>query len=187
MKAVGIVGSPRPHGSTMLLAQEALRALADRGAQTQLFQISALSVGYCTGCKACEATGWCVQADDVARVVAAMRGADLVLVASPSYWGDITGQLKVFIDRCTPFGNTNPARAATFSARGAAIAVRAGSKREESLRVVGTIAHFLGHLDIPLAGHFTAEGIATEADLRARPEVLAGAYALGEALSALPD
>jgi multimeric flavodoxin WrbA len=33
--------------------------------------------------------------------------ADIVVSVSPSYWADIPGQFKVFIDRCTPWCNTH--------------------------------------------------------------------------------
>lgn len=159
---------------------EIFRALEARGVQTRLHQLSRLDIGYCCGCKACESTGRCVQADDVRTVVEDMLGAELVIVASPSYWSDVTGQMKVFIDRCTPYGNTNPARLpAACGAKGISVAVRAGGSRQESLDVVRTMEHFLGHLDIPAVGHFTAEGIGSAEDLRARPEVLEAAYAFG--------
>lgn len=32
---------------------------------------------------------------------------NIVISVSPSYWADIPGQFKVFIDRCTPWCNTH--------------------------------------------------------------------------------
>ena len=37
-----------------------------------------------------------------------MDEADVLILAVPSYWGDVPAQLKAFIDRCTPYANTNP-------------------------------------------------------------------------------
>jgi len=183
VKAVCIIGSPRATGSTSAIVSEIFRALEAYGFETRLHRLSELDIGYCWGCKVCETTGKCVQNDDVQRIVDDMLDSELVIVASPSYWGDITGQLKVFIDRCTPFGNTNPARRRKpLSARGVAVAVRAGNSRAENLNLVNTIEHFLGHLDIQLASSFTVEGISSEADLLQRVEVLSDAYAFGKSL-----
>lgn len=183
MKAICITGSPNLNGSTAAIAAEILRALEAQGMQTALVQLSAKNIGYCRGCKACYQTGACVQTDDVEEIVRELLAADLVIVASPSYWGDVTGQMKVFIDRCTPYGNLNPARRTATAARGAAVAVRAGTRRQENLHLVQTIEHFLGHLDIPLDGSFTVEGIDTRSDLESRPEILSDAYAFGGELA----
>ena len=184
MKAVCILGSPRAGGNTETIMAEITRALATCGIDTILHRLSDRRIGYCRGCKACDATGACVQADDVQRIMADVFAAQLVLVASPSYWGDVTGQMKVFIDRCTPYGNTNPA-AGPCSAKGVAIAVRAGNSKAEIMQLVRTVEHFLGHLEIPLIAQFTVEGINTPEDLAQRPQVLADAYAFGEELCGL--
>ncbi|MFH1880902.1 MAG: flavodoxin family protein [Bacillota bacterium] len=184
MKAVCIVGSPKPEGNTATVAAEILRGLEAQGVQTVLVQLSAMTVGCCHGCKACYQTGECVQDDDVRRIADDMFNADLVIIASPSYWGDVTGQLKVFIDRCTPYCNQNAMRLpVTMTAKGAAVAVRAGRSRQENLNLVHTIEHFLGHLEIPLINSFTVEGIDSRADLLNRPQILRGAFAFGESLA----
>lgn len=186
MKAVCILGSPKAKGSTASISAEIIRALHAHGIQTQLYHLSGLNIAYCCGCKSCDITGKCVQTDDVQKIVEDIFDSQLVIVASPSYWGDITGQLKVFIDRCTPYCNTNSNRLPISStARGVAVAVRAGGNKQENLNLVHTIEHFLGHLDIPLLSHFTVEGIASEHDLLQRPETLVDAYNFGEKLCQL--
>jgi len=184
LKAVCILGSPKANGSTAAVAAEILRGLEDRGFQTALIRLSECNIGYCRGCKACYQTGTCVQQDDAAQIVGETLGADLVIVASPSYWGDVTGQLKVFIDRCTPFCNQNAAKLPVqTAAKGAAVAVRAGQNKQENLHLVHTIEHFLGHLEIPLIDSFTVEGVDTVGDLVKRPQVMTDAYAFGETLA----
>ena len=41
--------------------------------------------------------GKCIQNDDVEQMVINILTADIVLIATPSYWGDVTGQLKTFL------------------------------------------------------------------------------------------
>lgn len=184
MKAICIMGSPRQNGNTLAIAAAVLRGLEAHGADTSLIRLDEKAIGYCRGCKACYQTGICVQDDDVRQIAAEMLSADLVIVASPSYWGDVTAQLKTFIDRCTPYCNTNGAKLpVTTSAKGAAIAVRAGKNKQENMNLVHTIEHFLGHLEIPLVASFTAEGVDTREDLLAQPQILKNAYAFGETLA----
>ncbi len=188
MKAVCILGSPKPNGNTSTVISEIIRALEEHDIQTNLYRLGDLNVKYCCGCKTCEVTGKCVHVDDVQKVIKDIFNAQLVIIASPSYWGDVTGQMKVFIDRCTPYGNTNPARLPiSSSVKGVAIAIRAGRNKQENMHLVHTIEHFLGHLDISLINHFTVEGINSEKDLLQRPDILADAYAFGENLCQLLD
>ena len=188
MKAVCILGSPKAKGNTATIVSEIIRALEINGIQTVLYQLGDLDIGYCCGCKSCYTTGKCVQTDDAQKIIPDIFEAQLVIVASPSYWGDVTGQLKVFIDRCTPYCNTNSARLPiSSSARGVAVAVRAGGNKQENMNLVHTIEHFLGHLDIPLSSYFTVEGIDCENDLLQRPDTLTDAYVFGEKLFHLLD
>ena len=185
MKAVLICGSPRKNGSTSKILNEISHALHENGFDISQHFINDLEIGYCGGHKTCEITGACIQHDDVQKVVNDMFSAQLVVVASPSYWGDITGQLKVFIDRCTPYCNTNPARISKANGtKGIAVAIRAGSNKSENENLVHTIEHFLGHLDIPLLAGFTAEGINTPDDLEGKAEVLKDAFNFGKSITA---
>ena len=186
MRAVFVLGSPKAKGNTATIISEIARALEANNIQTSLHHLSELKIEYCCGCKSCDKTGKCVQNDDVQKIIEDIFDSQLVIVASPSYWGDVTGQMKVFIDRCTPYSDTNPIRATAASApKGAAVAVRAGGSKGENLNLVNTIEHFLGHLDIPLASHFTVEGIDSADDLMQRPKVLIDAYSFGEKISKL--
>jgi multimeric flavodoxin WrbA len=62
--------------------------------------LSTMQVRGCQGCGACKnGLEDCAVSDDGATVLAAMREADVLVLASPIYFGEITGQLKCFFDR----------------------------------------------------------------------------------------
>lgn len=184
MKAVCICGSPRKNGNTARILNEFARALSDNGFDVSQHFISELNIGYCCGHKWCEINGKCVQDDDVKAIINDISLSQLVVLASPSYWGDITGQFKVFIDRCTPYCNMNPSRTyKSNGAKGVAIAIRAGQSKKENENLVHTMEHFMGHLDIPLLSSFTAEGIDKLSDLENKPEVLKKAYDFGKSIA----
>jgi multimeric flavodoxin WrbA len=113
MKIVAILGSPRSNGNSATIAPHLLQTAADLGAQTRIFELNRLTYQGCQGCYACKALlDHCVLADDLSEVLAAVQEADAVVLASPVYYGEITSQLKGFMDRTfsylVPDFHTNP-------------------------------------------------------------------------------
>jgi len=183
MKALCISGSPRKNGNTTRILGEIFRGLSEQGFETKNLTLSDLDIKYCTGCKSCFQTALCVHMDDVANIIAEMYDSDLVIIASPSYWGDVTAQMKTFIDRCTPYCDGNPVRKHYPKlTKGVAVAIRAGNNKKENENLVNTIEHFLGHHGIPLIASFTAEGIDTLEDLDNKPHICNEAYLFGKNL-----
>ena len=61
--------------------------------------------------------------------------ADIIVSVAPSYWADIPGQYKAFIDRCTPWCNTHEPHAMIKPGKkGYAIALRTGPNMPECER-----------------------------------------------------
>ena len=80
--------------------------------------------------------------------------ADIIVSVAPSYWADIPGQFKSFIDRVTPWCNTHEPHAAIKPGKkGYAVALRTGPNMPECERLIGSIEHFYGHLEIECSGH----------------------------------
>jgi len=180
MKITSISGSPHPDGNTATILNEIERPFKEKGHDVVRYCLGKCNINYCMGCKLCEKTGECAQNDDVQTIVNGMLNSDLVIIASPSYWGDVTGQMKVFIDRCTPYCYIDkPEGESATTTKGIAVAVRAGMNKAENENLVKTIEHFLGHLNIPLISNFTVEGINTSDDLKANPDILSEAYKFG--------
>jgi len=149
MKITCIVGSARSNGSTAYLINKFIEGTGG-SAEICKYCIGEKNINFCRGCKSCYIDGQCIQPDDVRQIVTDILSADLVVVAAPSYWADVPGQLKTFFDRCTPYGNTNPKRTlkADKQIKGIAIAVRAGVRESENELILNSIEHFFGHLDI---------------------------------------
>lgn len=100
MKIVTLLGSPRSKGNSTTLANRFASTAAGLGAETRSFELNRLSYRGCQGCYACKKNlDHCVLKDDLSEVLAAVQEADIVVLASPVYYGDITAQLKGFIDR----------------------------------------------------------------------------------------
>lgn len=124
------------------------------------------NINYCLGCKQCDITGDCVQNDDTLDIVKEMYAADAVVVVVPSYWADVPGQMKVFIDRCTPYSNTNPKRREiAHSTKGHSIVLRTGNSPAECEGIIHSINHFYGHMEIEQKASTYFCGIQTKADI----------------------
>ena len=100
MKIVAVLGSPRPKGNSALLAEAFLQAAGEQGAAAEVYLLNQMKIKGCQGCGKCKTESQvCVVEDDLKPVYEAIRGADLLVLASPVYFGDLSGQLKCFWDR----------------------------------------------------------------------------------------
>jgi len=108
MKVVGFVGSPRKQGNTAALVGEVLRGAKEAGAETKLYYLNEMDIKGCQGCRACKKPeAICIQKDDMAPLYNEIKAADAVVVGSPVYFCQMTGQTKIFLDRLYAFLNND--------------------------------------------------------------------------------
>ncbi len=95
-----INGSPRTIRShTRKLAGFVLEGAAGAGAETEMVDLCDLRITPCTACEGCSCTGICVFDDDLPLLVERMKEADGIVLASPVYIDNVSGQMKIFFDR----------------------------------------------------------------------------------------
>ena len=101
MKKILILnGSPRKNGKTASLVKSFVEGAESSRNEIKELYLQGMNIGGCLACEACQSNGGtCVQNDDMLIVNEAFLWADVVVFASPQYWGTITGQLKIVIDR----------------------------------------------------------------------------------------
>jgi multimeric flavodoxin WrbA len=100
MKVVGFVGSPRKKGNTTTIVNEVLRGAREAGAETKIFDLNALHIRGCQACYKCQTPdGKCVQKDDMAQLYDEIFSADAVVLGTPVFMFQVTGQTKIFVDR----------------------------------------------------------------------------------------
>ncbi len=100
MKVVGFVGSPRKRGNTTAIVNEVLRGASEAGAETKIFNINELGIRGCQACYKCQTPeGKCVQTDGMTPLYDEIFSADAVVIGTPVFMFQITGQTKTFIDR----------------------------------------------------------------------------------------
>lgn len=178
MKAVLINGSARNNGSCAFILNKMKEALEVNRFDVIKYDIADMNIGYCKGCKKCYTDGRCVQNDDVQMIVNDILSSDYVVIATPSYWADVPGQLKTFFDRNTPFGDTNPNRILTADKeiKGIGIAVRAGKSEKENEVILDFVDHYYGHLGIKPVKRFSIRNVDKLEDLMKQKNVVDKIY-----------
>jgi multimeric flavodoxin WrbA len=102
MKAITINGSPRKGGNTEILLKKALAPLAAAGWETEFVQLGGKPIRGCQACYECfkKKNSKCSQKDDVFdRCMEKMLEADAILLGSPTYFTDVTSEMKALLDR----------------------------------------------------------------------------------------
>jgi multimeric flavodoxin WrbA len=102
MKVTAFNGSPREGGNTHLLLTKVLEVLQREGIETELVQLGGKAVQGCVACYQCfdKKNGQCARPDDlIGQCIEKMKASDGILLGSPTYFADITPQMKALIDR----------------------------------------------------------------------------------------
>ena len=99
MNIIIINGSPRKNGATATILHGIEKRLSERGAETEFINISDMDISPCRGCCSCYKTGCCFLDDGAESLSDKISLADGLVIGSPTYASNISGQLKQFIDR----------------------------------------------------------------------------------------
>lgn len=183
MKFIGIDGSPRKDGNTEKLVRKILAGAEEAGAQTDYLKLADLKIDYCMGCGACRATGECVMEDDMDRVYDALQQSDVIVLGSPIYAWQVSGNTKVFMDRlCRVL--TPQYKSRLDGPKKIAFAYTQGNPDaamfQPYLDYQEKVYPFLGFTQ---AGRIQAVGTRQKDDILAQQETLARAYTFGRELA----
>ena len=102
MKIIAFNGSPHQEGNTYRMLGAVLGELKELGIDTELIHIGKRRVFGCMACGDCRKNGIsrCVFDDDIINdCIDAIETADGFIIGSPVYFGNVTTQVKAFIDR----------------------------------------------------------------------------------------
>lgn len=104
MSTVCLLGSPRRHCNSDVLAERFIEKASTLGASTKTFALSEMNYNGCKNLFRCKKDlDHCGQTDDLTPVLEAIAQAQVLVLASPVYFTSITGQLKLAIDRFFSF------------------------------------------------------------------------------------
>ncbi|MCR4399262.1 MAG: flavodoxin family protein [Syntrophomonadaceae bacterium] len=140
MKVVAINGSARRDGNTARLVGVVFEELRKAGIETELLQLAGRTVPGCRGCMRCHENKdrrCAVTSDTVNKFIAKMDEADGIILASPTYFADVSASLKALMERA---GMVALANGGMFARKpgAAVVAVRRGG----AIHAFDTINHF---------------------------------------------
>ena len=185
MKILGISGSPRRDGNAESLLDEALRGAKDSGADTEKIILNELSMRPCQECGGCDRTGVCVVKDDMQSVYAKIDGADAVILASPIFFGSLSAQTKMMIDRfqCKWMGKYRLKQKREKKILGALILTEASKRKEFFDNAKSIVKNAFVTLDIEYKVELFCDGLETKGEVRERRECMEKARELGKIMA----
>ncbi len=110
MKVIGFNGSARKDGNTAILIRKVFDELEAAGIATELVNLGPQSVNGCLACMKCfeNKDGHCVQKNDSLNGwLDKMAAADGIILGTPVYFANISGQIKCFMDRAWMVARAN--------------------------------------------------------------------------------
>jgi len=98
-----VSASPRKGGNSDLLCLQFMMGAKAQGHLVEKVNLRETKIGYCLACEHCrQHDGICVQQDDMGGILEKMVAADVIVMATPVYFYNMSGQMKTFIDRVYP-------------------------------------------------------------------------------------
>ena len=179
-KIVILNGSPRRNGNTSALVRAFSDGAETAGNTVKEFFLDAMDIHGCKGCFGGHSSRECpcVQNDDMNEIYPAVRECDVIVLATPLYYWNMSGQIRTAIDRLFALeeGDGNLLRGHD---RASALLMAAEGHGFED--VLSYYDHLMEHLRWKNLGHVLAGGNGAVGDIQGKPEIQK-AYALGNSI-----
>jgi len=173
MKVLGISGSMRKEGNTSQLVQVILKQCEDARISTEFISLAGKKILPCTGCEKCREKKWCIyENDDWGDIAEKMLDCEVLVIGSPTYYYNINGQLKNFIDRTYSLFHDRK----LAGRKGVAIAVQASAGAD---RTLSTLEGFLSAHEFAFLGAISGNGT-NEGDVMKDLKAVANAKKTGD-------
>jgi arsenate reductase len=177
MLVLGFQGSPRKKGNTAFLLTNFMQAIEKLGAKTRMIEVTQKNIIPCKEYVVCERKGYCPIDDDVkTEIYPLIRQAEVVVLASPIFFFNMTAQLKAVVDRCQLFWarkyKLKLADPAKKTKRGFLLSVGASKGKSLFDGLQLTAKYFFDAIDARYEGSLTYREIEGPKDLAKHPKVL---------------
>jgi len=179
-KIVILNGSPRRKGNTSALVKAFTEGVESAGNTVTEFFLNEMNIHGCKGCFGGHSSRECpcVQKDDMDRIYPAVKESDVVVLATPLYYWNMSGQIRTAIDRLFALeeGDGNLLRG-----NGRSSALLMAEEGQGFDDVLLYYDHLMEHLRWTNLGHVLAGGNGEIGDIEGKPEIQE-AYDLGKSI-----
>lgn len=180
---LAFVGSPRKGGNSDILAQHAVQAAKETGAAAEIYYLNEMKYRGCQGCNGCKRGDVCVLQDDLTPIYDKIHTADAVVVASPVYFGEVSGQTKSFLDRWYAFLNEGYGKRLKSGKKGLVILTHEAAKEGMYDHILKRYLGELKFMGLTEVTGFAVAGVRDKGDVLAKPEALEKAARFGRELA----
>jgi len=179
-KIVILNGSPRKNGNTSALTAEFKKGAEISGNTVTEFFLDSMNINGCKGCFGGNSSKEypCVQKDDMQKIYPAVKECDVIVLATPLYYWNMSGQLRTAVDRLFALeeGDGNLLRGHN---RACVLLMAAEGHGFEDVLLY--YKHLMEHLKWKNLGYVLAGGNGDIGDISGKPE-LEQAYDLGKSI-----
>jgi multimeric flavodoxin WrbA len=154
MKVIAFNGSARKNGNTTILINTVFEELIKEGIETELIHLSEKEIKGCIACYQCSNNKdqrCAIDDDDINELVDKMINSDGMILASPTYFADITSEMKALMDRAGMVAKANDDMLKRKVGAAVVVARRAGS-----IHALDSLNHFffIGQMIVPSASYW---------------------------------
>jgi len=185
-KIIGISGSPRRDGNTEILLDRVLDAAKNKGADVKKFVLNELKFSACQECDNIRKDGICIVQDDWQKIFAEIEDADAIVLASPVFFGSVSAQTKMFIDRFQClwlakdiFKTYKPKK----KKNGVFICVEASDRKDFFENAKSIVKNLFATIDTDYKFELLCSGIDAKSAINKKPDCLKRASEIGEKLT----
>lgn len=156
-------GSPRSNGNTARMIHAFSEGASAAGHRVDVADVCKMHINGCLACEYCHTRGHgaCIQKDDMQPVYALLHEADMLLLASPIYYHNLSGQLKCTIDRL--YAAAYPSKPPRL--KKAAMFLSSGASNQYEGALFSYKGDFLDYLGLADMGVFAVPGTVSKAKL----------------------
>ncbi|MDA7857995.1 flavodoxin family protein [bacterium] len=186
MKVLGINGSPRIGGNTDILLDKVLEGATSKGANVEKVILNNLKFSPCLECADIKDDGSCIIEDDMQLLYKKIDQADAIILASPIFFGSLSAQTKMMIDRFQCFWRAKYIIKKDMGDKrknGAFISVE-GSKRKDFFdNAKSIVKNLFATINVDYKEELFSSGIDEKGSILKQSDVLKEAFKLGERIT----
>jgi len=175
---LGLAGSPRKSGNSEMLLDKALEAAVEENATIKKIRINDLQFIACQDCAKTRDDGVCKIDDDFQTLYDNIIAADIVVLASPIYFGSVSAQVKTMIDRFQCHWQAKHDLKDKLK-KGAFICVQAADRHDFFENARQIVKHFFSTIQAEYSEELFCSGAEQKDSVQGRSDLTDEAIALG--------
>ncbi len=186
MRVLGINGSPRIGGNTDILLDKVLEGARSKGARTEKVVLNNLKFSPCQECENLRDDGSCIIEDDMQPLYKKIEEADRIILASPIFFGSLSAQTKMMIDRFQCAWRAKYILKKDIFKRkrkGGFISVEGSTRKDFFDNAKSIVKNLFATISVDYEEELFCSGVDEKGDILKYPEVLKKAFEVGQRIA----